>query len=56
VTNHGSPAGCQANVELKTVAAMLESKVERGKSMLGDSSGETRTAMAKEEGKGQGAF
>ena len=56
VTNHRSPASCQTNVELKTVAAMLEGKVERGKSILGDPRGQTRTAMAEEEGRGHGAF
>ena len=28
MANHGGPAGSQANIELKTVAAMLEGKVE----------------------------
>ena len=56
VADHGRSAGRQTNIELKTVAAMLEGKIERGKSILRDSGGHTSAAMAEEEGKGHCAF
>jgi len=49
VANHGRPAGCATNVKLKAVAAMLEREIERGKSILGDCGGRTRTAMAEQQ-------
>ncbi len=49
VANHGGPASRQADVEFKTVAAMLERKIERGESILWDSGRGTCPAMAEEE-------
>jgi len=49
VANHSCPACRQTNVKLKAVAAILERKIERGKSVLRNPAGRTSPAMAKEK-------
>jgi hypothetical protein len=51
VTDHGSAGNVEANVELETVAAMLERKVEGRKRVFRDAGGHTSATMAEEEGK-----
>ena len=51
VADHGRPAGGETNVKLKTVAALLEREIERGKSILRDSGGRTCAAMAEQQGR-----
>ena len=50
MADQGTAAACQPNVELKSVAAVLESEIEGSKTILRNRSERAGTSMTEKEG------